>query len=59
MLLDWLAERHQRRAFSEAAQAIEAAIDRALGSAETRTRDLGGMLGTKAFAEHVAGEIGG
>jgi 3-isopropylmalate dehydrogenase len=58
MLLDWLAERHQRREFSDAAQAIEAAIDRALGSAETRTRDLGGKLGTKAFAKHIAGEVG-
>jgi 3-isopropylmalate dehydrogenase len=58
MLLDWLAERHGRGEFAAAAKAIEAAIDRALGSAETRTRDLGGKLGTKAFATHVAGEIG-
>jgi isocitrate/isopropylmalate dehydrogenase len=58
MLLDWLAERHRRAEFSKASQAIEAAIDRALGSAETRTRDLGGKLGTKAFAAHIAAEIG-
>lgn len=57
MLLEWLAERHQRNEFMQAAQAIEAAIDRALQSAETRTRDLGGKLGTKAFSKHVAGEI--
>jgi 3-isopropylmalate dehydrogenase len=58
MLLDWLAERHRRAEFSQASHAIEAAIDRALGSAETRTRDLGGKLGTKAFAAHIAAEIG-
>ena len=51
MLLEWLAERHQRREFGEAAQAIERAIDRALGSAETRTRDLGGKLGTQGVRD--------
>jgi 3-isopropylmalate dehydrogenase len=54
MLLDWLAERHGRREFAEAANAIDAAIDRTLGSAETRTRDLGGKLGTKDFGTKVA-----
>lgn len=34
----------------EAAQAIEQALDRALAHPETRTPDLGGALGTKAFA---------
>jgi 3-isopropylmalate dehydrogenase len=54
MLLEWLAERHQRDEFAQAAHAIEAAIDRALQSADTRTSDLGGKLGTKAYAKHVA-----
>lgn len=58
MLLEWLAERHQRREFSDAAKAIEAAIDAALQSEGTRTRDLGGKLGTKAFGKHVAEQIG-
>ena len=57
MLLEWLAERHKRSEFSQAAHAIEAAIDAALQSPETRTRDLGGKLGTKAFAKHVAERI--
>ena len=57
MLLEWLAERHKRDEFAHAAQAIEAAIDGALQSPETRTRDLGGKLGTKAFAKHVAEQI--
>lgn len=57
MLLEWFSERHKRNEFAHAAQAIEAAVDRALQSAETRTRDLGGKLGTKAFAKHVAEQI--
>jgi 3-isopropylmalate dehydrogenase len=57
MLLEWLAERHQRSEFTQAAQAIESAIDRALQSAETRTSDLGGKLGTRAFAKHVAQDL--
>jgi len=57
MLLEWLAERHKRREFSDAAKAIEAVIDAALQSPETRTRDLGGKLGTKAFGTHVAERV--
>lgn len=57
MLLEWLAERHKRSEFDQAAKALESAIDRALQSPETRTRDLGGKLGTKAFAKHVTEQI--
>jgi 3-isopropylmalate dehydrogenase len=58
MLLDWLAQRHARPEFDQAAKAIEAAIDASLRKPETRTRDLGGTLGTKAFAKHIAEQIG-
>jgi 3-isopropylmalate dehydrogenase len=58
MLFDWLAERHKRPEFDRAAKAIESAIDAALKDAATRTPDLGGRLGTKAFGRHVAGLIG-
>ncbi|MCL7466004.1 isocitrate/isopropylmalate dehydrogenase family protein [Phaeovulum sp. NW3] len=37
-----------------AAEAIDAALDQALARAETRTPDLGGALGTRAFADHLA-----
>ena len=57
MLLEWLAARQARPEFGAAAQAIEAAIDAALNSPATRTADLGGKLGTQAFARHVAGLI--
>lgn len=58
MLLEWLAARHQRPEFNQAAKAVEAAIDAALQSPETRTPDLKGKLGTQAFARHIAQSIG-
>jgi len=58
MLLEWLAARHKRPEFEQAAKAIEAAIDAALQKPETRTPDLGGKLGTKAFGKHIAAAIG-
>jgi isocitrate/isopropylmalate dehydrogenase len=58
MLFDWLAARHQRPEFSQAAQAIESAIDGALQDPATRTPDLGGRLGTRAFAAHLAQRLG-
>jgi 3-isopropylmalate dehydrogenase len=58
MLLDWLAERHARPLFARAAAAIESAVDTTLGNPETRTADLGGRLGTQAYAQCVAEAIG-
>jgi 3-isopropylmalate dehydrogenase len=58
MLLEWLAQRHSRPEFEQAAQAIDKAIDAALQKPETRTRDLGGTLGTQDFAKHIARQIG-
>jgi 3-isopropylmalate dehydrogenase len=58
MLFDWLAARHKRPEFDQAAKAIETAIDSSLKDAATRTPDLGGKLGTKAFGKHVAGLLG-
>jgi len=57
MLLDWMATRYRNEAYARAAQAIEAAIDRALQDPKSRTRDLGGPLGTRAFGEHVAAGV--
>jgi len=57
MLLEWLAQRHGRSEFQDAATAIEATVDRALQSPATRTRDLGGALGTEAFAKLIAQDI--
>ncbi|MBO6759246.1 MAG: isocitrate/isopropylmalate dehydrogenase family protein [Roseibium sp.] len=48
MLFDHLGHR-------EPAEAIRAALQRAIADPATRTRDLGGPLGTKAFAETLVG----
>ena len=57
MLLEWLAAKHQRPEFDAAAKAIEAAIDASLQSPETRTPDLGGKLGTRAYAAQLAATL--
>jgi len=38
----------------DAARDIDAALDRALSDPATRTADLGGAMGTAAFADHIA-----
>lgn len=42
---------------TDAAAAIDAALDRALASPDTRTADLGGALGCAAFGNHIASLI--
>ncbi len=58
MLLDWLGRRSGAEGLSAAAQFIEAAIDKVLRNPATRTADLGGTLGTQAFAKAVAETLG-
>lgn len=57
MLLEWLGERRGQPALSAAGAGIMAALDRAVANPATRTRDLGGQLGTRAFAESVAASL--
>jgi 3-isopropylmalate dehydrogenase len=59
MLLEWLASRHDRPEFAQAAKSINDAIDDAIGDPARRTADLGGKLGTRAFGETVAAAIKG
>ena len=54
MLLQWLGERHGKDDLHKAGGDIEATLDKALGDPSTRTADLGGTMGTKAFGGHVA-----
>lgn len=51
MLLRWLGQRREEPALIAAADRIDAALARAVSSPDTRTADLGGTLGTKAFAQ--------
>ncbi|HEY4200333.1 MAG TPA: isocitrate/isopropylmalate family dehydrogenase [Devosiaceae bacterium] len=53
MLLTWLSARHGNESLAIAARQIEAALDAAIENPDTRTRDLGGTLGTEAFTDRV------
>ncbi len=53
MLLEWLGTKRKLPNFLDAAAAVERAVDSVLAVRETRTADLGGPLGTEAFAEMV------
>jgi isocitrate/isopropylmalate dehydrogenase len=57
MLLDWLARRRGRDDLAAAAHALEAAVDTLLESPATRTRDVGGTLGTRAFGAALLAKL--
>ncbi|WP_119157183.1 isocitrate/isopropylmalate dehydrogenase family protein [Caldimonas tepidiphila] len=54
MLAQWMGEHRNVPALFEAGTAIEAAVDRVLANPATRTADLGGAMGCKAFGDAVA-----
>ena len=58
MLLGWLARRHGRVRLAAAERAIEAGVDALVRDPATRTRDLGGTLGTRAWTEALLARIG-
>ena len=58
MLLGWLGERHGADRFLRAQAALEAAIAALMREPATRTRDLGGTLGTRAFGAALLEELG-
>jgi 3-isopropylmalate dehydrogenase len=57
MLLDWLGRREGSAALVRAAGVITSAVHTALDDPATRTRDVGGRLGTADFAAAVAARI--
>jgi len=57
MLLEWLGDRHARPEFRRAAEAMNRAVDELVKRPETRTGDLGGRLGTRAFTEKLCAEV--
>ncbi len=57
MLLQWRGQRDGNRTLLDAARLIEAAVEHTLDDPATRTRDIGGELGTKAFAGAVIAAI--
>jgi 3-isopropylmalate dehydrogenase len=58
MLLGWLGERHGADRFLRAQAALEAALAALMREPATRTRDLGGTLGTKAFGAALLEALG-
>ncbi|MBT6220453.1 MAG: isocitrate/isopropylmalate dehydrogenase family protein [Rhodospirillaceae bacterium] len=59
MLLEWLGRRHNDELLTKAAQAVEEAVHDCLNDPATRTGDLGGPLGTRAFGQAVADKVKG
>jgi isocitrate/isopropylmalate dehydrogenase len=57
MLLAWLGERRNDERLARAAAAIESALDRVIATPDGRTPDMGGALGTDAFAAKVAAAV--
>lgn len=57
MLLDWMATEHKQPTLIEAANCISDAVELALATPATRTRDLGGPLGTDAFVKVVLAAV--
>jgi len=53
MLLGWLGGRHNSKALREAQSMLEGTLSALMRDPATRTRDLGGKLGTRAFGEAV------
>ncbi|SAK79880.1 tartrate dehydrogenase [Caballeronia hypogeia] len=59
MLIQWMGEHHGKAEYVEAGNAMEAAVDKVLENPATRTPDLGGKFGCKAFGDEVARVIAG
>ncbi|WP_414650718.1 isocitrate/isopropylmalate dehydrogenase family protein [Ensifer sp.] len=57
MLLDWLGRRRSDMRLTRAAALVDAAVETVLGQPQLRTRDIGGVLDTDAFALRVADAI--
>ena len=57
MLLGWLAQKHGRPDCASAQRLIEQAVDALMKTPATRTPDLGGSLGTRAYTEALCDYI--
>lgn len=53
MLLEWIGAQHELAAFHDAGAALHSAVDAVLANPATRTADIGGPMGTKAFGRAV------
>ncbi len=59
MMLDWIAAREQDNKLKEAGHLLTTAVDAQLADPATRTRDLGGTLGCRAFGAALVKRLEG
>ena len=57
MLIDWLGQKRGLASYERAAAAISAVVDLVLEDPKSRTADLGGPLGCKAFGERTTAAL--
>lgn len=57
MLFDWLGETRHDAQLASVGKRIHAAVEKTLANPGTRTRDLGGTLGTEAFGKAVVDAV--
>ena len=57
MLLEWIADRRSLPDYRRGAEAINRAVDDLVSRTESRTRDLGGKLGTRDFTANLCEAI--
>lgn len=57
MLLQWLGDHRDLAALREAGAAMHAAVEAVLSNPATRTADIGGRIGTRAFGQAVAAAL--
>ena len=57
MLLGWIGERRDEARFTTAMRAIDTALDATIADPASRTRDMGGAMGTAAFTASVIGHL--
>jgi 3-isopropylmalate dehydrogenase len=57
MMLDWLARRRKDAKLAQAATLIERAVEQVLDAPASRTRDVGGSQGTRAFTDAVVAAV--
>jgi 3-isopropylmalate dehydrogenase len=57
MLVEWVGDKRNKDAFRAAGKAMHAAVEQVLANPETRTADIGGSIGTKAFSKAVVAAL--
>ncbi|WBY01242.1 isocitrate/isopropylmalate dehydrogenase family protein [Ramlibacter tataouinensis] len=57
MLVGWVGDQQRHAGWQRVRDEIAAAVDRVLANPATRTRDIGGHIGCRAFGQAVAGTV--